>query len=161
VPRAILRAVILAGGFWALAEGDRSAIAFGFPVVALALLTSIALPSHRSPRWSPLWVSIFVLTFLGRSLRAGFDVAYRALAPSLPISPAMVTYRLRIPPGSARDLFMATLSLMPGTLGASLHGHDLEVHVLAYKGEKILRDIERWEARVARALGEPLGDTRA
>ena len=53
--------------------------------------------------------------FLRESLRGGWDVARRALSPALPMSPALVRFLLRLPPGSARWLFCNTISLLPGT----------------------------------------------
>ncbi len=56
--------------------------------------------------------------FPGQSLRAGLDVARRAMDPRIVITPGYVNVPLRTPPGPARDAFGAYASLMPGTVPA-------------------------------------------
>jgi multicomponent Na+:H+ antiporter subunit E len=103
----------------------------------------------------------FCLAFLSGSLDGGLDVARRALAPSLPLSPTIVTYALRLPAGPARNFLMGALSLMPGTLSAALDGRHLKVHVLVDRGDESVRQLQELEAHVARALGEPLESSDA
>jgi multicomponent Na+:H+ antiporter subunit E len=148
--------VILTGGWWALTGGDPSGYGFGVPVVLLALAVSLRLASILPPPWSPLGVAQLILTFLGRSLVAGFDVARLALDRSRTPSPTLARYALRLPGGAARNLFMGTLNLMPGTLGVNLDGDVLEIHMLVDGGDEMLREIQDWEERVARALNQPL-----
>lgn len=152
----LVRALILASGWWILTEGDRAGLAFGVPTVLLALLASVSLPSPRPPKWSPIGLLRFAFAFLAGSLRGGVDVARRALAPHLRLSPTMIRFALRVPDGAARNLFTGTLSLMPGTLSANLDGDHLEVHVLGDRGDELVRQLQELEAHVARALGEPL-----
>jgi multicomponent Na+:H+ antiporter subunit E len=151
-----MRALVLAGGWWALTEGDPAGLAFGVVVVLLALFVSVCLPSPPPPRWNLPGLLRLGFAFLTGSLHSGLDVARRALAPGVPLSPAIVRYALRLPQGPARNLLMGTLSLMPGTLSANLDGHHLEVHVLVDKGDETVRQLQELEALVARALGAPL-----
>lgn len=153
--------MVLAGGWWTIAEGDPAGLAFGAPIVLLALAASACTSVAPSPRWSLPGLSRFALAFLSGSLLGGVDVARRALAPRLPISPTLVTFALRLPAGPARNLFMATLSLMPGTLVADLVGDLVEVHVLAGGGAELTRQLRAMEAHVARALGEKLEQEHA
>lgn len=129
-------------------------------MVTLALAVSLRLPRVRSPRWSPLGLARLTLAFLWRSLVGGMDVARLALAPRRVPAPELIGYALRLPAGAGRNLFMGTLSLMPGTLAASLEGDRLEIHVLVDRGEKMMMELRAWEERIAEALGEPLEEKK-
>jgi multicomponent Na+:H+ antiporter subunit E len=152
----LVRAALLAAGWWILTAGDRSALGFGVPVVLAALAASLSLPAPAPPRWRPLGLLGFALAFGAGSVRAGIDVAARALAPHVRIAPAMVEYTLRLPEGSARNLFVATVNLMPGTLSVDVDGRQLHVHALAGHDPALVHRLEVLERRVARALGERL-----
>jgi multicomponent Na+:H+ antiporter subunit E len=92
--------------------------------------------------------------FLWQSLYGGVDVALRALRPRMPLAPAMLDYRLRLPPGPAPVMLASLVSLMPGTL-AVVSGERLKVHVLDvnsdYQGE-----LELLEVQVAWVFGVSL-----
>ncbi|MCX5495854.1 Na+/H+ antiporter subunit E [Kaistia dalseonensis] len=114
--------------------------AFGAAWISLRLLPPG--PSHPSI----LPAIRYVLRFVGQSIVAGIDVARRALAPDLPINPGFVTYRTKLPPGTARDAFCDTMSLLPGTVpagttddgGVLIHGLDVS--------QPIIDDLAREEA---------------
>ncbi|WP_437778292.1 Na+/H+ antiporter subunit E [Sorangium sp. So ce1097] len=152
--------MVYAGGWWALTEGDRAGLAFGVPVVLLALFARACLPSP-SPRWSPLGLLRFVLVFLIGSVRGGIDVARSALAPRLSITPVMIRYALRLPAGPARHLFIGTMNMMPGTLSVVLDGDQVDIHVLIDTGDELVRQLRALEGHVARALGERLERSHA
>lgn len=156
-----VRASVLSGGWWVIAEGDRSALLFGVPIVLLALGASVALPSPSAPRWSPTGLARFASAFLFGSLHGGLDVARRALAHRLLIAPTVLRYPLGLRTEPARHLFMGALSLMPGTLSVSLEGDGLEVHVLVDQGDGFARQLRDLEERVAGAAGERLEDRHA
>jgi multicomponent Na+:H+ antiporter subunit E len=151
----VVRALLLAAGWWILVEGDAGALVFGVPMVLAALLASLSLPSSGSPRWHPLGLLRFARVFVVGSLHGGFDVARRALAPRVRIEPAIVDYRLRLPEGPARNLFLGAMSLMPGSLSLDVRGARLEIHVLAARKE-LVGELETLEASIARATGEQL-----
>lgn len=70
------------------------------------------------------------LRFAWMSVRAGFDVALRALDPRLPLNPGFVSYPVRLPPGTARHAFAALTSLLPGTVPVEDPGAVLVYHCL-------------------------------
>jgi multicomponent Na+:H+ antiporter subunit E len=160
----VLRLLLFSGGWWALTEGEgrlEKSLPFGLAVVLAALFASLALPADGLPQWRPLGLARLLFAFLTGSLSGGLDVARRALSPRLPLAPAIFAYRLRLPPGPGRSLFMSALSLMPGTLSADLEGEHLMVHVLVARGDVALRQLQALEAHVARAVGEELEATHA
>lgn len=123
------RAAFLAAVWWALAEGEPS-WTFGAPVILLALVASLAISPVRAGRLRAAGLASFAVFFLRESLRSGFDVAWRALHPDMPLAPALLDYKLRLPPGPARVFMVNVVSLLPGTLSAGLSETDLTVHVL-------------------------------
>jgi len=122
------RGLLLAALWWTLAGG--TAWAFGAPVVLLAVGASVALQPTRTVRLDPVALVRFAQFFVFRSVRAGIDVARRALSPRLPLAPALIDFRLRLPPGPSRVFLANTMSLLPGTLSADLTDDRLRMHVL-------------------------------
>lgn len=156
--RAILaRSLILASGWLILTGADPSGLALGLVVVLAAVISTLWLPENHSPRWSLRGTARFALAFVSGSLSGGLDVARRALAPRLSIDPVMIDYPLRLAAGPARNLFLGTVSLMPGTLCANVEGDRCQVHVLTAQGEGFVQQLAELEALAGRALGAPLG----
>ena len=53
-------------------------------------------------------------------LKGGVYVAWRAFDPRMPITPELIEYPLRLPPGLPRVILVNMVSLLPGTLSAEL-----------------------------------------
>ena len=122
----------------------------GAPVILLSTIASIVLLPPFS--WSLTGIIRFIPFFLWRSLCAATDVARRALHPRLPISPGLLDYRWRLPPGLPRVFMANTVSLLPGTLSAELDEEHLRVHVLDQTGT-FASGLAVIEVRVARLFG--------
>jgi len=155
-----LRALVLAAGWWILTEGEPAGLVFGALLVPAALIASLALPSPPPVAWNLLGLLRFAFAFVVGSVRGGFDVAWRALSPRVRIAPFVMEYTLRLPDGAARNLFLGTLSLMPGTLAIASEGQHLEVHVIATRGQ-LAEELAALEASIANAAGERLEEPRA
>ena len=126
---------------------------FGFAAAIAATWLSLVLlpPGSRA-------VSLFSLVplvpgFVDRSVRGGFDVAWRALHPALPIRPAWHVHRTGLPLGGARVALGSIVSLLPGTLVAGSFGDRLYVHCLTADAS-IARAIEAEERRISRTVRE-------
>ncbi|WP_044900848.1 Na+/H+ antiporter subunit E [Myxococcus stipitatus] len=150
---ALARVAFMCISWWALCDGDPSSVTFGVPVVTVVLVVSFMLSPPRKYSWRLLDIARFAVFFLVGSVQGGFDVARRALAPGLPISPVFIRYRLRLPAGAPCTVFRLTLSLMPGTLNADVLGEVLVVHSLVDRGEVLQHELEDLERRVARLFG--------
>jgi multicomponent Na+:H+ antiporter subunit E len=147
--------------WWILTGGDSTSWTIGGPVVALALLLTIMWPNRPSNRIQPLAFASFLPFFLLHSLRGGFDVAWRACLPGLPISPKMIDYPLRLPPDdSSRIFFVNTLNLLPGTITVDMAENALRIHLLTQGVDVIARLIEL-ESRVGRLFGHRLEERSA
>lgn len=143
----------------ALSGGAPSAFVPG----ALAAIAATALSLHLLPsgpaRARPLALVRLALRFLWQSVRAGVDVAWRALQPSLRLKPGFVRYPARLPEGSARDAFTALTSLLPGTVPTGpdesgtllVHCLDVDQPVVAQLSEEesLLCEAMGWEPRDA------------
>ncbi len=92
----------------------------------------------------------FAAFFLKASIVAGVDVARRVLSPTLRVSPAFISYPLRLRSLKARVFFANAVSLLPGTLSAGFADDTLEVHVLDLRqnNEEGLRALEDRIARL-------------
>jgi multicomponent Na+:H+ antiporter subunit E len=104
---------------WLVVAGaDVVDLLVGAATAAAAAWASLHLlpPAARWPR--PFALARLVARFLRQSVLAGTDVAWRALAPAMPLRPGFLRYRLRTAPGPAQSAFCAYSSLLPGTLVA-------------------------------------------
>ncbi len=117
------------------------------PAVAAALVASHWLAPFAPWRGSLAGGFAFAGFFLVRSVVGGIDVARRALHPARPLAVVDAGYPLSLPPGRARTLFVATISLLPGTLARDLDADRVRVHSIA--GDPVA-ELEQLEARIAR-----------
>lgn len=138
--------------WWVLATPRAGAWIPGVIAVALALALFVGLGGSRGSRISMLALLRFAPWFLQQSLRGGADVARRAFSPSLPLDPAFVLYRIRLPDEGARVFFTNSISLLPGTFSARIEGFELYVHLLADSPD-VGKKLGELEERVARVFG--------
>jgi multicomponent Na+:H+ antiporter subunit E len=102
------------------------------------------LPSLRVVPYLGLYLAVFVRELI----TANVDVAYRVLAPSMPIKPDVVAVPLRVESDAAITTIANSITLTPGTLTMD---HDAEsntlyVHAIASDDpESVLAPIRTWE----------------
>ncbi len=141
-------------GFWLILSGVQPA---DLPIGALAavIATWVSLRLLPPGRWRlrPVALARLVLRFLRQSIAAGFDVAWRALDPRLPLRPGFVAYPVRFPPGTARNVFTTLTSLLPGTVPAGEDGGQLVYHCLDVD-QPIVSELAAEEAALSRAIGD-------
>lgn len=158
VPGILARTAILALLWWIIVQGQVGAWLIGLPAVALAIMVSVYFGDTDLPRVSLAGLARFIVFFLRESVRGGFDVARRTLAPRLRIQPGFKNYRTRLNEPLARVLLINCISLLPGTLAARLDGDQVELHLLD-AGEDPAPDLIRLEQAIARLFGLPLETT--
>ncbi|MEZ5582721.1 MAG: Na+/H+ antiporter subunit E [Candidatus Competibacteraceae bacterium] len=139
--------VILTVLWWALA--DNAGWELGIPAIIAACAASLLL-GPPTVRLHSLGLLRFVVYFLKESCLGGVDIARRAFHLDLPMQPAFLPYPLRLPPGPSRTLFVTTMTLLPGTLGAELRDNDVNVHVLS---PDMFDELATLERRVADLFG--------
>lgn len=94
------------------------------------------------------YAALYLITFLKELLVANVVVAYRVLAPSQPIEPAVITFPLRVDSDLAITSIANSITLTPGTLTMD---HDesenaLFVHAIYCDDPaEVTRPIRRWE----------------
>jgi multicomponent Na+:H+ antiporter subunit E len=127
--RQVLKMAVVLGLVWVvLTQGH--GWGFGSIAVIIAVVAAFLFAPPRPTIWKPISLVKFSLSFLYDSLRAGVDVALRALHPKLPLNPGWVYYKLHLPPGSPRILFINAVSLLPGTLSADVNDDVVSIHTL-------------------------------
>jgi multicomponent Na+:H+ antiporter subunit E len=141
----VSRALLFSLLWWALTDGTAGSWWIGGPAVVSAVIISVRLVPPLGLVWRE--VMGFVPFFLWHSLKGGVDVAWRAFHPRMPITPELIEYPLRLPPGLPRVILINTVSLLPGTLSVEVGGQVLKVHVLDSLGD-FLAELEVLEQRV-------------
>jgi multicomponent Na+:H+ antiporter subunit E len=141
--------------FWLILEGaNPPGLLIGLPAAALATWISIRLVPPQGGYISPAGLLAFFGHFLWGSLVAGIDLAIRALHPRLPLRTGFVSCPCAISRGPRRDLFLATSSLMPGSLPVEDEGDGLIIlHALDVEQPHAAQMAEN-EVRFADATGD-------
>ncbi|MCW8944890.1 MAG: Na+/H+ antiporter subunit E [Sedimenticola sp.] len=149
----LLKVVLLALVWWVLSDGNPHSWWIGGMAIVLALLAAKSPTSQFSI--SLLKLTLFIPFFLKHSILGGVDVARRALRPAMPIDPIMVDCVLRLPPGPPQVLLTNMVSLLPGTLSASLENNVLTMHVLDKQGS-YANDFLVLEEKIAELFSVPV-----
>ncbi len=147
--------LVLVLAWWVLAGSEPDGWVAGAIAVAVAMGLHLALGGGGGSRVRPVGLLRFGPWFLLQSVRGGVDVARRALAPSLPLRPGFLEYRIRIREEHARVFFLNCVSLLPGTFSARLDGAVVRVHLLADR-QRVPARLAELEERVAALFGAAL-----
>ena len=145
------RFILFAGLWLVLSAAATDGLGFGLVAALAATWLSLVLMPAGSRDVSLFSLVPLIPGFIDRSIRGGFDVAWRALHPGLPIRPAWYVHQTRLPPGGARVALGSIVSLLPGTLVAGSFGDRLYVHCLN-ADEGVMRAVAAEERRIARTL---------
>lgn len=137
--------LVLAGG-----EG----LAFGALLVIVATCISLYIVP-APPAFQLRYLPQFVYFFLTEMAIGGWDVARRALSPSLPIKPAWVVYSMQDNSERVKLTLSALVGLMPGTLATQYQNKQLYLHVLD-SNQDWLSIVTQLEQQLARLMGETL-----
>jgi multicomponent Na+:H+ antiporter subunit E len=135
--------VLLYSLLWLLLSGGSGwifGVLIALPTALLTLALGLTLPVVRA-----VAVPGFVAFFLTKLVAGGWDVALRALRPSMPLHPAWVNYSLRCTQSGQRLLLSALVGLLPGTFAARIDGDQLLVHVLdsRHPWQPVLAELEK------------------
>jgi multicomponent Na+:H+ antiporter subunit E len=140
-------------GIWIVI--DQSAkpanVLVGLIATAAATWLSLRLLPPASGRVRVTALALLLPRFLWQSLRAGLDVALRALRPRLPLQPGFVDYPVKLPRGSARNAFELISSLLPGSVPTDETDTAIEYHCLDV-GQPVVADLATEERAYAEAL---------
>lgn len=153
LPSLLLRTAALILMWWILTDGDLSSLYFGVPIAIVAGLVSLSLAPPHPMGLRIAGVLPYAAYFAIKSVAGGIDVARRALAPSMPIDPAFVEYRIGLTGSVPRVLFANTISLLPGTLSARVVEGTLQVHALDVT-TAVHADLRELEDRVGALFGQ-------
>jgi multicomponent Na+:H+ antiporter subunit E len=94
------------------------------------------------------YVAMYLVTFVWELLTANFEVAYRVLAPSMPINPAVMEVPLRIESDLAITTLANSITLTPGTLTMDYDPERNSLYVHSIDGTErkaIVEPIRQWE----------------
>lgn len=142
------RLVVFAATWLVLTAGSLDEWPLALIVIVAATIASMRLWPERTWRLSLFGVMRFVPFFLAQSLLGGWDVARRALRPSMPLNPGFVDHVFQTDSEASRVLFVWIVSLVPGTASTRMLGGELTVHVLDHleAPEEKLRMLETYVA---------------
>jgi len=146
--RLAARAALMALVWLGLNGTDWASWVVGGPMVLAAAWLSARMLPPFSWRWSARGALQFAGYFVHESFAGGWDVSRRALSPSLPVSPSVLEYALRLPAGAPRWLFCGTVNLLPGTAIVAIEDDRVVVHAL-HSAAHAQAGLRTLEARVA------------
>jgi multicomponent Na+:H+ antiporter subunit E len=111
----------------------------------------------RTVRAVPFAVQ-YVAVFLRDVLVANLDVAYRVLAPSMPVEPAVIVLPLRVESDLAVTTIANSITLTPGTLTLEYDQANNALIIHAMDGrdrQAVVGPIRRWENLALVIFDEP------
>lgn len=162
--RAATAGAVSALGWLVLSSSEAASLIVGIPSVAFAALVAARVgraaagPQARTGA-DRAALSVVVPLFLFRLLTdvfsSSWSLALQVFRRSLRIDPGLVEYELSLASPEARAAFMNSVTLTPGTLSGTLDGAVVTVHALD-RGSRVVPELERLEARIARLYGESL-----
>jgi multicomponent Na+:H+ antiporter subunit E len=103
------------------------------------------------------YAGIYLANFLWELLTANVDVAYRVLAPSMPIEPDVIEVPLRVETDLAITTIANSITLTPGTLTMDYDAdrNSLYVHAIDGRNHEAVTDpIRTWEDYALRIFDE-------
>jgi len=103
------------------------------------------------------YVVIYLVAFLWELLTANLDVAYRVLAPSMPIDPDVIVVPLRVESDLAITTIANSITLTPGTLTMDYDDDRNALYVHAIDGRdpaSVVDPIRTWEGYALRIFDE-------
>jgi multicomponent Na+:H+ antiporter subunit E len=126
-------------------------LALGLLAAAGATWLSLRLLPPEAGRLRFTMLLALMPHFVFESVRAGVDVARRALAPQVRLNPGFVDCPMAFSPGLARNTFASISSLIPGTVPVA-DGDGLLVYHCLDVGQPVVAQLCEEERRFARAL---------
>ncbi|MFC7142336.1 Na+/H+ antiporter subunit E [Halosimplex aquaticum] len=106
------------------------------------------------------YVGVYLGHFLWELLTANADVAYRVLAPSMPIEPDVIELPLRVETDLAITTIANSITLTPGTLAMDYDEERNALYVHAIDGrdrEAVVAPIRTWEDYALHIFDEERG----
>ncbi|MFB6139532.1 MAG: Na+/H+ antiporter subunit E [Halosimplex sp.] len=103
------------------------------------------------------YVGVYLAHFTRELVTANLDVAYRVLAPSMPIEPDVIELPLRVETDMAITTIANSITLTPGTLTMDYDDERNALYVHAIDGrdpEAIVEPIRTWEDLALRIFDE-------
>jgi multicomponent Na+:H+ antiporter subunit E len=131
-------------------------LAPGLLAAVFATWVSLRLLPPGTDQLRPLSLAALMVRFLWQSVVAGWDVAWRAFDPRLPIKPGFVRYPVRLPPGIGRNSFASLTSLLPGTVPVDEDEQTLLYHCLDVD-QPVVAQLTDEEAAFTRVFGKNSG----
>lgn len=126
-------------------------LAMGAFATSCATWVSLRLLPPAAGRLRLVNLLMLVPHFLWQSVRAGIDVASRALAPSVRLHPGFVRFPTGLPAGLARNTFTTITSLLPGTVPCGDEDGELVYHCLDTT-QPVVDQLSEEERRLARVV---------
>ncbi|MBT8120370.1 MAG: Na+/H+ antiporter subunit E [Gammaproteobacteria bacterium] len=145
--------------FWLiLTAGDPASLIIAALFIVLAIL--LKPPVDHSTRKTRLNLNFsgvlqFAWFFMLESLRGGIDVSRRVLSVRPRVDAVFYDYSMRLQRPYAQQLFISSISLLPGTLCADLDNQQLHIHTLD-RHMDTPEGIRQLESLVGKIFGEAL-----
>ncbi len=121
-------------GLWLLLVGTLQEQEVIAGAVSALVVTAIAGPrlaiftGVRFTPMAPIHLVLYLGYFLVALVKANLDVAWRVLAPSLPIRPGVVRVRTGLVSPLGRLILANSITLTPGTLSVDILGDTILIH---------------------------------
>jgi multicomponent Na+:H+ antiporter subunit E len=156
--RLLLWILALSSLWFVLTRGDLASWSIGIPFIALAVIIQRSMFSAHPPDKNQISIPgllQFLYFFCVESIRGGIDVSQRVLVKKPRVEPLFYDYQIKLQQAVARQFFINTISLLPGTLCADWNNNIAHIHALD-SSPQILQGIKTLELKIAGLFGEKI-----
>ncbi len=144
----IIRLIIFSIIWMIFAQGQLNSLIVGLPAIVLASVISCRLADKNVGSFSLVGFLKFSVFFVKESFKGGLDIARRVYSKDLDIDPKYVVYESTLPTRFQRLFLSCCISLLPGTLTASLIGKTVIIHSLI-NAENVKQEVAQCEQVIA------------
>jgi len=144
-----------------LSRGESTSWVIGVPFLTLAgfvFVVYLGTGEHQqSPKFRirPVGTMQFIVFFIVESLRGGIDVVRIVLSAKPVLNPQFFDYPVSLKNSVAQQLFISSISLLPGTLSVDWEDGNVRIHVLNLQ-DGTFNGVKALEIKIANIHGEAL-----
>ncbi len=153
----LIKSIFILVVIWLLlTAGNLASWVIGIPFIALAIRLqpkALTKDSKKSPFINVVGLVQFFYFFIVESLRGGVDVSRRVLGKKLQINPVFYDYSMQLELPQAQQLFISSISLLPGTLCSNQEKNQLLIHTLDQSTDTT-QGIKKLERTIGKIFGE-------
>jgi len=148
------------GAYWIALSGYFTPLLLSLGLISIliviGLVSRMKIIDEETVPYLHIPKSLSYFSWLFREIaKANVDVVKAVLAPSIDVTPAMMTVKAKPKTDIGKSMFANSITLTPGTVSVAMEGDDIIVHALL-SNSVTAEDFDEMAARSAWSVGDKL-----